>query len=547
MSESSKQFTDPVARREDFAQDFEVWARCCVRIPDKLTGQLVPFVLNEPQRKMLRLMEQQRRAGKPVRVMLLKARQWGGSTLTQIYIAWHQLVLYKGRNSVIIGHKRNSSSNIKAMLRKIVEHYPAQYLDNPDEPMTFVSDRDAPDVQEIAQRDAKVILTSSFSADAARGYNLSFAHLSEVAFWADNKAVSPSDIIRSVTGTIPLTAGTVIVLESTANGSNSWWYNEWRRAMEGKSVFTPLFIGWQDNPIYTLPCPAGFVPDERERELLDMGLTDNQVYWYHCKRMEVGEPEQMMAEFPTTPDEAFSSTTHPVFSPDEAAAIMATASQPLNSADAVDVWSSPEAGQQYVTLLSLGNDIGQCQRESICSVWRCDNNNNNIELAAQLRSGEPLGLLGDKVLKLCNDYNRAMLVVANYEMQPSVTDKDKAKFLIDIGLLKYRNLYRDRKNGDRFLTTTRENYSLMFYELIFAERNGIIADHDSQACKAISEIIVHANQRYYVSDNNDFSLVLNRAQMLYCWRQINAMKKKYHFSRDEVLMCADNMIDSRFV
>lgn len=79
---------------------------------------------NRPQRKLLAAMEQQRTSGLPVRIILLKARQWGGSTLVQVYIAWLQLVVNKGKNSVIVGHKRTSSFAIKQMFRTILANYP---------------------------------------------------------------------------------------------------------------------------------------------------------------------------------------------------------------------------------------------------------------------------------------------------------------------------------------------------------------------------------------------------------------------------------------
>ena len=82
--------------RRRIEEDFEFWCARCVTIKDKLSGRNVPFILNRPQRRLLGVMEEQRMAGKPVRVILLKARQWGGSTLVQMYLAWMQLVRHKG-------------------------------------------------------------------------------------------------------------------------------------------------------------------------------------------------------------------------------------------------------------------------------------------------------------------------------------------------------------------------------------------------------------------------------------------------------------------
>jgi hypothetical protein len=101
-------------------EDFEFWCARCVTIHDKMLSQNVPLVLNRPQRRLLSVMEGQRSAGRPVRVILLKARQWGGSTLVQMYMAWMQLVRHKGWNSLICGHKHTSSKNIKHMYNRLL-------------------------------------------------------------------------------------------------------------------------------------------------------------------------------------------------------------------------------------------------------------------------------------------------------------------------------------------------------------------------------------------------------------------------------------------
>lgn len=66
--------------------DFEFWAARCVRISDKLSGTDIPFVLNRPQRRLVAALERQRLSGQPIRLILLKARQWGASTLCYLLI-----------------------------------------------------------------------------------------------------------------------------------------------------------------------------------------------------------------------------------------------------------------------------------------------------------------------------------------------------------------------------------------------------------------------------------------------------------------------------
>ena len=66
--------------------DFEYYCFVNIKIFDKTTSGLIPFKLNRAQRKVLVTLEKQRNENKPIRIKLLKARQWGGSTLIQIYM-----------------------------------------------------------------------------------------------------------------------------------------------------------------------------------------------------------------------------------------------------------------------------------------------------------------------------------------------------------------------------------------------------------------------------------------------------------------------------
>ena len=89
----------------------------------------MPFVLNRPQRKFVECLEKMRLDGKPIRLILLKARQWGGSTCSQLYMAWLQLMHSTSLNSLIIAHQGVGSDEIKDMFDRMIESYPAEMLD----------------------------------------------------------------------------------------------------------------------------------------------------------------------------------------------------------------------------------------------------------------------------------------------------------------------------------------------------------------------------------------------------------------------------------
>ena len=100
--------------------DFEYWCARCVTIKHKTTGCMVPFVLNAPQRRLAALLEPDRRARRPMRVIMLKARQWGGSTLVQMYMAWMQCCVRRNWHSLICAHVKDTAAAIRGMYTRML-------------------------------------------------------------------------------------------------------------------------------------------------------------------------------------------------------------------------------------------------------------------------------------------------------------------------------------------------------------------------------------------------------------------------------------------
>lgn len=155
---------DLLANRVDWVKlrcrhDFEYWAFTCVRIRHKITGKEVPFRLNAPQRRVLSLLETDRRAERPIRMILLKARQWGGSTLVQMYMAWIQTCLRRKWHSLVCAHVKDTSASIRGMYTNMLAAYPAPYWMG-DEPPRFRPFERSVNIREIAGRDCRVTIGS---------------------------------------------------------------------------------------------------------------------------------------------------------------------------------------------------------------------------------------------------------------------------------------------------------------------------------------------------------------------------------------------------
>lgn len=114
--------------------DFEYWAATCVTVKDKLTGRDVKFMLNRPQRRVVALFEQQRCEGRPIRIIMLKARQWGGSTLVQMYMAWIQCCRARNWHSLICAHVKDVAATIRGIYTKMLDSYPGEFWDEEERP-----------------------------------------------------------------------------------------------------------------------------------------------------------------------------------------------------------------------------------------------------------------------------------------------------------------------------------------------------------------------------------------------------------------------------
>jgi hypothetical protein len=304
---------------EKYLNNFSLWCEECVKITDKMTGLPVPFKLNSAQRRVAELMEKQRRSRQPIRLIILKARQWGSSTLIQAYMAWIQLVVREGWHSLTVAHLKDAASVIRGTYTQLLAYYPDKLKEGNG--WKLVPYEKTSGVSFIPARGCRLAISTSLSPDAVRGSSFFMAHLSEAAFWGEgvNNDESASSLVRTVSGSVPMSADTLVVIESTANGRNNFFYREWQRACRGESDKQPIFVPWHEIEIYRKQLQPGefehLLPelDDYERKLLDDGVLPSAVAWYHDKRKEYERHEDMMAEFPSYPHEAFAGTRKRVF------------------------------------------------------------------------------------------------------------------------------------------------------------------------------------------------------------------------------------------
>lgn len=289
--------------------DFEYWAYSNIIIKDKTSPNDIPFKLNRAQRKLLSKLEKLRKAGKPMKFILLKARQWGGSTFIQIYMLWIQLVHRRNWNSVICGDVEGQARNVRSMITRAINNYPTYMLGSK---VKFTPFEGSSKNKIIQQTNCVISIGSAQKPDTLRSGDISGAHLTEVGLWKATDGKKPEDLIQSIAGSIYDTEYTFLALESTAKGVGNYFHVTWEDAVSGENNLMPVFIAWFDIDIYSsnIENYEEFIKSMNEYEwaLWELGATLEAISWYRTKKKDMKETWRMNSEYPSTSTEAFQST-----------------------------------------------------------------------------------------------------------------------------------------------------------------------------------------------------------------------------------------------
>lgn len=318
-----------------YKHDFPFWTATLVYIHNKDAGKDVLFRLWYPQRILVSRFEAKRKAGLPIRLILLKARQWGGSTTVQLYMAWLQFFHKKGLNSLIIAHQGTASDEIKDMFDLMIKKHLVEFLHklgevySENEPK-LVGVGKSGSTYRVPQRDCKIKVGTAERPNGCRGGAYSLVHLSEVGLWKKTEGKSPEDIVRSACSGILARPYTMIVMESTADGVGTYFDSEYTAAADPtvKSQFEALFISWFQIEHYSRPFDSAeelrafakwlwenrnnaYTPSNREESgrylwsLWEKGATLEAIHWYIYERAGKNDFAVMAAEFPSDDVEAF--------------------------------------------------------------------------------------------------------------------------------------------------------------------------------------------------------------------------------------------------
>ena len=458
---------------ERFKHDFEFWCASTVKIKPKMGGDFIPFVLNAPQREMHLITYEQIVKGLPIRQILLKSRQFGGSTYYQILMSYIQIIQKTNWNSLIAAHFNQAATNIRFMLSTMAKYYPEDI----DSSFTLKSFESTKNIKFIPERSCKITVGSIETPDSIRADDVALSHLSEVGLWKKTEGKSPADLCQSILGTIPTVAWSMYVLESTAKGVGNFFNTSWENAISGKNGLTPVFIGWFKDPKNRI----SFKNDEERLKFYNSFSTYDEFLWksgatlegikfYHFKFAEMeGDEWRIKSEFPTTAAEAFQSTGQKVFSPSYTQAIKQDCVEPefkgevfavgRRGKDALEnirfdetpkgnlwIWTMPDKSEKIEHRYCAFADIGGRTNKADYSVikvidryWIMEDG--DPEVVAVWHGHLDQDLFAWKCAQICSMYDNALLAIESNSLNKEDSEGEHFLTILDEISPYYKNLY----------------------------------------------------------------------------------------------------------
>jgi hypothetical protein len=248
--------------------------------------------------------ERQYNLGLPVRIITLKARQMGMSTAVE-GVLFNWCFLHPGTRSLVIAHETKASNHLFDMTKLMWEEWPLR--------PGYTEKHNSMKSLGWQENRSSMSVATAKNAGSGRSFTYHAVHLSECAFWEE-----PERLMLGLNQSVPYKHGTIMILESTANGVGNWFHEEWLRAKHHESNFVPLFFPWFDQAEYTIDNTTLRQQDltQEERELAEVyHLSIGQLAWrrHAIQNLCGGDENQFHQEYPCSPEEAFLSTGHHVF------------------------------------------------------------------------------------------------------------------------------------------------------------------------------------------------------------------------------------------
>ncbi len=425
-------------------------------------GELLKLRPNSTQKKLFDKIVDLRRKKKPIRLWVLKYRQGGISTEIEalIYALTSQQA---NRNSLIMADEEDKAEYLFQMSKLYQEQ-----LEKTDPHIPPPLKKSNAKALEFENLHSQILIETAKNIDAARAFTYQYVHLSECAFFPDLKGV-----LDALNQSVPDHSDTIIIGETTANGREEF-YRQWKRAIDGKTEWIPLFFPWfmmeeyrlplQDEKLYPLggvnfSADTSMLQFEQEEQVLkaEFNLDDEQLNWrrYAIVNKCQGDIDTFRREYPATWEEAFAMSGSMYFDRKGLAKQLSRRALTIGEIffqnlkwewrdiphGRIKLYERPQEGEQYIIVGDASEAIGLDEAAGVVLNKRMNST------AAIIQGQIPPEDLAQLLIALGNFFNQGLVVQENkgygYQVNRLVFQN-------------YGNIYRKVVNKDGIDTQTEE-------------------------------------------------------------------------------------------
>lgn len=299
-----------------YRKDFRAYAREQLKIAG------APFSFWPCQVPLIESVERQMLERGLARVVWLKARQVGASTLAEGLVTW-RATLWPHVNAIVIADEQERSKNLFEISKGFYEQMDpdirpiGRYATRRE--LVFANPSLASRASDPGLR-SRIVVDSAHKKNIAIGANWQVAHLSECARFPDPKLV-----LDGVIPAVHRVPGTMVIMESSAEKAGTWFRDFCESSQRGQTAFEFAFVPWILQPEYYI-CPVcklsglhcqmlgvhekkaariTLSADERS-VMVEFGLKPGHIIWMREKLAEMDNNWDLFYQsYPLTPDQAW--------------------------------------------------------------------------------------------------------------------------------------------------------------------------------------------------------------------------------------------------
>ena len=431
------------------------------------------------------------------RIIILKARQLGISTLIRGWMFYQAFFDTEPRTYACIAHTHNAAENLHRIDKTYHNNFPIKRKLSKENQTEMV----------FEDSGAQIRTFTAGGKGGTRSYQLDCIHLSEFAFYEDQEEILATILASAGEGQI--------IIESTPNVIGDKFHELVMETIEtnGENGWKLLFFPWWEHKNYQLDTPAYFQLRQDEHLLKEKwGWTDEQLWWRRKQVNTLGK-EKFFREYPADVKEAFRNTGKNYFNT-TALDRIEPLKDPKNNYKAI---GEPVSGCRYIIGVDCG--AGLNQDYSVASIVSLETRQ---PVAFWWDNNTSPAMFAEKLFDLAVKWNDAQIIVESNNIGQLVLYKLK-----EFG---YPYLWKNEKGKD-FLTSKRTR------PLLFEILREII--EDGMITRLNEKVIDELRSIYYVNDKPQHPRGGNDDKVI-------AMALAYYAIKDEPIDVVMNVKETFF-